>query len=206
MMKGKFVVVGFKARQFLTDLDSYMEKEGKRTGGIAVEVSVIGSTELSENEKTLLQAADYVVALIPVKLFPALRFNVDEYWDGVETWYSASQYREKILNMVNTSAKVSWVLTGIEGITVTNSFLDRETNRIIKNPPSDFDIGTSYEDVQDIVKQFLQEIDDADFWQDNSKWLYYLCFDKMGARKYQIGEKAVELWIRAPYNGMEILK
>lgn len=205
-MDDEFVVVGFKAKQFFMDLNSYMETEEKTSGGTAVEIPLKKPMELSSDESKVLKAANFVIGLIPIKLFPALRYNVDECWDGVETWYSASQYRKELRSMVDTSAKISWVLTGIEGMSVTNNFLDREVNGMIKNPPDDFDIKASYKDVLDTVKRFLREIDDIEFLEENSKETYYLCFDKMEAGKYQVGEKAVEFWIRAPYNGMEILK
>lgn len=200
-MYDKIVVVGFKAKQFLKNLSSYMEKEEKIVEKTAVEVPFKGSLDLLSNEKNALNAAEDIIALIPIKLFPALRYNVDECWEGVETWDSAERYQEKIRNLVSKSAKIRWVLTGIEGMSVTNNFLDRSENGIIKNPPGNFDAEALDTAVQGVVERFLREIDEMEFGKGHPREKYVLCFDKTEAGKYQIGEKAVEFWMKAAYRG-----
>ena len=145
-----------------------------------------------EEHRPLLDECNAIINLIPIKCFSALRYNVDEDWEGIDTWIIPELYQRKLASVVRKKTEIIWVLQGVEGLCATNDFFQRPENVMVLNFPVK-------EGLQEIVSRFFAEIEEEAFEEAVRDDAVFFGFDLENRQAGRIGENAMKFWILASF-------
>lgn len=172
----------------------------------------VGKLDLSKAVQQIVEweeqikESSYVISVIPVKWFPALRYNIDNQWNGIEEWIHPKEYK-RILNTTFNSQKTIWIFQGMENLGFMGSFFLSEGNEPAIETFWDNNIRENFNEkemaLQEVVKGFLKAIDEPRFYEDSSENMFF-GFNSSRSMNCAIGEKTREFWCL--YSMDDILK
>ena len=152
--------------------------------------------ELNELLGINIDKNSWYFVILPVKCFPALRYNIDEDWNGIENWATPIMYKRKFNEIGLESSRLIWIFQGIECIQLTNDFFQRAENKVIMNIKNLTEWGEKEEEIKNIICRFLEEIGEKKYWE-KEEWLYVGFFkNKKGGAL--VGEKTDLFWTMYP--------
>ena len=181
-------------KEILNGLDTYeLELDDLVQGPFKIrccclEISFNRAIRQLEKYRQLLDTCDAVINIIPIKCFPALRYNVDEYWEGIDSWVTPELYQKKLASIIKEGTKIIWILQGIEHLCATNNFFLRQENMMVLRFPVE-------EGIDEIANRFFAEIDEERFEESVRDDSVYFGFDLEHKSANMIGESAMKFWI-----------